>query len=425
MGLGLNKFWIVGGAAQAIILILFCIFTNYDTTGGFDEGQYGMMQDVNVMIFIGFGFLFCLLPKYGWSAISIALCIGAMSIEWSILCWGWINGDGTGVPVVNGEVHLHHSLVTGGIFAAAAVLIATAGVLGRASMQQLVIMMFIMVPAYSFNHWLVLGKIGTRDTGGTVYIHCFGAFFGAAVSWMLGHREHHNNKRRKVFEEEGNYMTNVLCLIGVLFLWCYYPSFNGYGASDSSTNLDAAINAWESNAKYRAIFNTYLGLIAAAITSVIFADALGNKKEKMIHIQSGVLAGGVTMGSCCDMVLEPWGALLMGTVGGLTACAGIAYVTPWLEEKLKIHDTCDCMALHGICAFMSVFCSCIAFVTTSNEPLVATLGHSAGHQAALQIAGIFTTAGVAVALGLPTGYLANMLTEEDNWYDEQAQQHFE
>merc|ERR1712159_128310 len=186
-------------------------------------------------------------------------------------------------------------------------------------MQQLALMMFLMIPAYSFNHWVVLGKIGTRDTGGTVYIHCFGAFFGAAVSYMLGHKEHHSNKRRKIFEEQSNYMTNVLCLIGVLFLWCYYPSFNAYGATDSGTG-------WAANAKYRATFNTYLGLVAAAITSIIAADIVGDKKDKMIHVQSGVLAGGVTMGSCCDMVLEPWGALLMGTVGGLTAAAGIAFV---------------------------------------------------------------------------------------------------
>lgn len=409
----LNHFWLVGGIIQAIIVVLFCIFTKYDAPGGFDEGQYGMMQDVNVMIFVGFGFLFCLLPRYGWSAISIALCIGAMSIEWSILCWGWING-----PHTNGTVTVTADLVTGGIFAAAAVLIATAGILGRASMQQLAVMMFCMIPAYAFNHWVVLGKIGTRDTGGTVYIHCFGAFFGAAVSFMLGHKEHHSNKRRKIFEEESNYMTNVLCLIGVLFLWCYYPSFNAYGATDKGTG-------WEANAKYRATFNTYLGLVAAAITSIIAADIVGDKKDKMIHVQSGVLAGGVTMGSCCDMVLEPWGALLMGTVGGLTAAAGIAFVTPWLDEKLKIHDTCDCMALHGICAFMSIFCSCIAFAADSNAPLLMSMSTTAGKQAGRQVGGIFACAGIATGLGLPVGYLVALMGDHDNWYDENAQNHFE
>merc|ERR1712151_713889 len=215
--------------------------------------------------------------------------------------------------------------MTNGIFAAESVLIATSGVLGRTSMQQLVIMMFCMVPAYSFNQWLVIDseRIGAKDTGGTIYIHAFGAFFGFAVSYMLGHDEGHQMKRR--FDESANYETNLMALIGTLFLWCYYPSFNAYAVDNPE-------------GKFRATFNTQLGLVGAAVTSVLISDISKSvKKNKMIHLQTGILAGGVTIGTLADQPIQPWGALLLGSVGGLVCCLGIAFITPFIEKTLKVH----------------------------------------------------------------------------------------
>merc|ERR1719436_2008290 len=102
------------------------------------------------------------------------------------------------------------------------------------------------------------------------------------------------------------------------------------------------------------------------------------------------------MGCLCDMNIAPWGALLLGCVGGAVACTGINYVTPFLEDHLKIHDTCDCMALHGICAFFSVFASCIAHATKSNEGYLCDEWTADGN-------GVYSCSGTATTAGIVTG----------------------
>lgn len=448
----LNNFFVVGCFFQAVILIMFGCYTTYPKTAedangigtakdfeGYDVTQYAVLMDVMVMIFVGFSILFCLLPRYGWAGISCAMLVGAMTFEWSIVCKGlitsaengWREEDDTSI----GAIEVNIDLFAEAIFAAASVLIASAGVLGRTSLEQLIVMMFFMVPSYAFNHWVVIEKIGASDTGGTIFIHAFGAFFGFACSWVLGHDESHKMKRR--FDEAGNYNTNVFALIGTIFLWVYYPSFNAYGMTGIQ--------------KFRATFNTQLALIAAAVTSIIMSDMTkDSKKNMMIHMQTGILAGGVTTGCLADHPIEPYGALLLGTMGAITCVLGIKYITPFMDEKLNIHDTCDCMALHGIPAFVSVFASCISYGIRKNyssKSCFVTVEQSDGNggtftvanpdynldicdnyyrpakddnQIGKQIGAIFACAGMALGFGLPTGAIMGMWTRDDHWYDVDA-----
>jgi hypothetical protein len=57
-------------------------------------------QDVQAMIFVGFGFLMNFLRKYGYSALGITMLIGALSIQWSILCRGFFHHNEQGmIPI--------------------------------------------------------------------------------------------------------------------------------------------------------------------------------------------------------------------------------------------------------------------------------------------------------------------------------------
>lgn len=45
------------------------------------------------------------------------------------------------------------------------------------------------------------------------------------------------------------------------------------------------------------------------------------------HIQNATLAGGVAVGSVADMVLQPWGAVIIGFIAGLVSVVGYKFLS--------------------------------------------------------------------------------------------------
>ena len=45
------------------------------------------------------------------------------------------------------------------------------------------------------------------------------------------------------------------------------------------------------------------------------------------HIQNATLAGGVAVGSVADMVIQPWGAILIGFSGGFISVVGYTLIS--------------------------------------------------------------------------------------------------
>ena len=46
-----------------------------------------------------------------------------------------------------------------------------------------------------------------------------------------------------------------------------------------------------------------------------------------VHIQNSTLAGGVAVGTMADMMIEPWGAVLIGMVAATISVVGFQYIT--------------------------------------------------------------------------------------------------
>jgi len=51
-------------------------------------------QDIQVMIFIGFGFLMTFLRKYGYSATGFTLFMAALVVQWAVLMKGFLHMEG-------------------------------------------------------------------------------------------------------------------------------------------------------------------------------------------------------------------------------------------------------------------------------------------------------------------------------------------
>jgi len=75
---------------------------------------------------------------------------------------------------------------------------------------------------YGLNAAIGFNILKYTDMGGSMYIHTFGAYFGLAATYFIQPKRAEASKNMK-----SDYNSEVTALIGTLFLWMYYPSFNG------------------------------------------------------------------------------------------------------------------------------------------------------------------------------------------------------
>lgn len=217
-------------------------------------------------------------------------------------------------------------------------------------------------------------------------MHMFGAYYGLAITYMLG-------KPTASAEAEGGHISDLFSLIGTLFLFIYWPSFNG-----------AALDP-NSDGQQRAIVNTFLSLLAAATGSFITSSMLSaSGKFRPVDIQNATLAGGVAMGCNCNLTLQPATCLLIGLSAGCLSTFGFARIQGWLDER-GVHDTCGIHNLHAMPSLIGGFASII--LTSYKAPLGHDMPDVFTHsnQAGIQCAAIIMTLLMAISSGLFTGWV--------------------
>jgi len=425
-------------ALQILFIILFGLFVRYDPhtaikgptsvadASNMITSTYPMFQDVHVMIFIGFGFLMTFLKKYGLSAVSLNMLCSAVTIEWAILVNGFFHPACEDPRVTHFEdcktswpfIDLNLISLLSADFATAAVLISFGVLLGTTTPLQLIIMSMIEIVLFVVNEVIGRAYFGAVDAGDTIFVHCFGAYFGLTISRVLYSRENHDSKK-----EGAAYTSDLFSMVGTVFLWMFWPSFNAAAAAPG-------------DAQHRALMNTYFSLCACVLAAFAFS-ALVNPHRKfcMEHIQNATLAGGVAVGASADMMVTPVGALIIGTLTGIISTCGFRWVTPFLADKLKTHDTCGVNNLHGMPALLGGVISVVLAALASpesyghyNDDVYSgnhTFGHESIHeifpemapiekggsgrtstsQASMQFAALLVTIVFAVVGGAVTGFI--------------------
>ena len=402
---------------QIISIIMYGLFTTYsfELSGKGGEGvsntiseYYPMYQDVHVMIFIGFGFLMTFLKKYCFSGIGLNFLIASFTIQYAILNNGFFH-----------NVFKNHwekislditSLITGD-FACGAVLITFGAVLGKISIKELILMIPLELIFYSVNESLGVEKLLAVDMGGSMYVHTFGAYFGLALSYMISNK----NKFGSHVDFESDRNTDLFAMIGSIFLWIYWPSFNGAMATG--------------NSQHRVVINTVLSLTNSCIGAFCMSKLLRpNKKLSMVDIQNATLAGGVAVGSSADLVIGPCIALIIGLVSGSLSVIGYIYIQPCIEKKLNIHDTCGVHNLHGMPGIIGGLAGFISASVVSDEVYGDNISkifpgrgidRNAPEQGAYQLSALVITVLISITGGLFTGYiLKNLKIDQKKYVDD-------
>ena len=62
-------------------------------------------------------------------------------------------------------------------------------------------------------------------------------------------------------------------------------------------------------------------------TFVISALVNHERKLDMVHVQNSTLAGGVAVGSVCNLLIGPHGAVLIGIIAGIISVLGYKYLS--------------------------------------------------------------------------------------------------
>lgn len=244
-----------------------------------------------------------------------------------------------------------------------------------------------------------------------MFIHAFGAYFGLALSAVLGDRSNGQGDLRT------SKTNSTFAMVGTLVLWIFWPSFNGaLGAPDQ---------------QQRAVVNTLLSISAACCASFATSKVVRGGKFNMEEVQNSTLAGGVAIGTAANFMMHGWGSILVGILAGTISTLGFAFLTPLLKSRFGLADTCGVHNLHGMPGIVGGIVGAVAsaaatdseygdaahFIWTERTAGGRTASEQGGYQgAALVITIAIGLAGGALVGGLlRTGWFAPMRAQ---WYDD-------
>jgi ammonium transporter Rh len=287
--------------------------------------QYNYIIHILAMLLIGFGFLMVFVRRYGFGAVTGTYLVVAVGLPLYILL------RANGIFGHQLSPHTLDSLLFAELSVATA-LIAMGAVLGRLRVFQYALLALLVVPLYLLNEWLVLDDAigyttGFQDSAGSIVIHAFGAYFGLSMSLILT-TEYQRSK-----PIESDHTSDRFAMLGSMVLWLFWPSF--------ATALVPLENMPQT------VVNTLLALSGATIATYFLSSKLHGGKTSMVDMANAALAGGVAIGSVCDVV-APAGAFGIGLLAGTVSVLGYVFLQPILESKFKIVDTCGVHNLHGM-----------------------------------------------------------------------------
>ncbi|XP_063045183.1 rh family, C glycoprotein a [Engraulis encrasicolus] len=407
---------------QTAMIILFGVFIRYD-----DESdthwvehrkhenlsdiendfyfRYPSFQDVHVMIFVGFGFLMTFLKRYSFGGVGFNFLIASFGLQWALLMQGWFHA----LDHTTGKIYIGVENLINADFCVAGCLIAYGALLGKVSPVQLMVITLFGITLFAVEEHIILSLLHCRDAGGSMVIHTFGGYYGLAISWVLYRPNLHQSKRLN----GSNYHSDVFAMIGTLYLWMFWPSFN------------SAITD-HGDGQHRAAINTYLALASTVLTTYAVSSLSAHRgKLDMVHIQNATLAGGVAMGTAAEFMIQPYGALIVGFCCGLISTLGYLVFSPFMEKVLKIQDTCGVHNLHAMPGVIGGFVGAIVAAAATEdvygkEGLINTFdfegafaNRTVGTQGGFQAAGTC----VAIAFGIVGGAAVGIILRLPIWGD--------
>jgi len=192
--------------------------------------------------------------------------------------------------------------------------------------------------------------------------------------------------------------SDLLSLIGTVFLWIYWPTFNG--------------GLYFNDPKYGnvCIANTVVALCASCIASFSLSGLMGGRFSPS-HVQNATLAGGVAVGAIASLEMGVATAAVLGAAGGMISTLGYQKLQPFLYDKIGLHDSCGVHNLHGMPGLFGSLASVVACAVI-HDPSFHPVDKNT--QALHQLAATFISLGIALVGGALTGVLVKTMGKQFN-----------
>ncbi len=225
------------------------------------------------------------------------------------------------------------------------------------------------------NGWLA--DIGVHDFAGSSVVHLTAGVSALALAFMI-------KARAGIFEAPVLPHSPVVMMGGLGLLWVGWLALSG-GAALSASD-DAAT----------ALINTHVAACAGALVWAV-VEHVRMRKVSPIGVVLGALSGLVAISSAADY-LGPIGAMLIGATAALAVC-GVAAL---LRNRLRIDDTFNIFAVHGVGGIVGTILFPLLMLPGlgTHFQLTDTMAHQIGIQALAVGAIAAWSAGVTVIIGL-------------------------
>ncbi|XP_033979112.1 rh blood group, D antigen [Trematomus bernacchii] len=340
---------------------------------------YPEFQDVNVMVILGFGYMCTFLVRYGFSGSGFNLLVAVIATQWAIILNGIENW------YYRGKIRIDLKSLVVAEMCAASALISIGVVLGKTNPVHLILIALLEVSGFVLNEWLLQTLLKVPPLNSIMLLHIFAAFFGLMLTRIL----YRKGSEQPFEKEKVDRKTGLFSILGTLFLCVFWPSFNSVLVDNRTPGR-----------RLGAVLSTYLALAVSAVTAAA-VSSLSSPKGKLnpIHLQSCMLAGGVSIGVSMPAVHQPWEAMAIGFTAAVVSTIGFRYLKSHMLLAFKCHDTCAVLSTHGLPGLLGWLAHLLLQIKDCDDHTTAI------RFAVFHICSLLITISLSLCMGIITGLL--------------------
>jgi ammonium transporter Rh len=322
------------------------------------DDWYSFYTQIAIQVFFAWGMSGTWLKKYAYGSLVFSFMIGVYALQWGFLLNGFfeeVSNSQYGVL----DLTIHKLILA--LVCSTALVVSHGAVLGKIGIfgGEVFFYTIVGVAFWTLNYFICIFVLKASDVGGAMTVHLWGGMYGIGATTCLSR---YWDRRDPTYtsdqhpEHTSSYLSDVMAMVGTIFLWILFPAWNAALAPDTS--------------QHRVAINTFLGLTASAVVGFLFSRIVRSKYVEIRDMQSVIFAGGIALGSGHSLVIKPAAALIIGAVAALAALIADVFLhNNWEKRRphnrLRVFDTKHVFAFHVIPGIIGGIASIIAAVINS------------------------------------------------------------